>query len=1124
MTMQFERPVPQVVSQWRAKTLQMVNWGGYNGHHRVDLDVDAVLISGASGTGKSTLQDAYTALMNDYNIPFNGASNANVVGRARSAEQRNVLSYVRGKVDETRDEDTHVRDQVLRGGKGDTWSAVAMTWVNDDGTLFTAMRLYYAPAAATTSTNVTQRMATFPGEFNLADVEQFALMSPPFHKTRMESAFPGLEMRATFSQFSAVLFKRLGIGKSGDGQAAMRLLARIQSGRHVASVDTLFKDLVLETPGTYEAADKAIEHFDKLESLWATMQTAQQQIDTLAPIPGLFERMTHARAEADLIDTFRIDQPHQTANTALAGWAFTTEAAVVDREIAENRATNADAAAEHRRATKAVEDLDEQMTANKHAQWENGGNRLEDVRRRLVTLHAAVRDTDAERAAFTTATAVLGPAPGTHEEFSGWQTEAARFLAAYPLEAATLRAERDLVIEERSPLRNRENDLLAEKKWLEGRRDLIPSQLDQARLLLADAARINPGDLPFVAELIDLHPDHQQWREAAELLLGGFARTLLVDRSVAKRFRDSINDLRMRQRINFNVADSGQRTRTIHTTILPGRLIFREESPFLGWVQRELEHRFDYVCVNDTGGFGTDDRNYITLTGQTKSGDRGSHGGHGQTPILGFSNEARITAIESELADLDAQIAVFGLRLDDINTHATALDARKSAHERVAATVWERIDHAGAQNALADSQAEEARLLEGNDILIALREEEARLKTTLAEEQKTANLTEHAMLALEAEWVKLCDRQDAVKDRLEELDDAGVVVSDEQAARLDEALEDLAPEWPIRWVQFDDTVRKMVRSLTQHVKAARDRAEEAEGSLTRVFFSFNKTWPDPNAGVTIVSYDHYKAILDDLESQGLAERRERFTQSVLEWSGQDLLALLRSYSDADDAIQARLDPVNEILRQLPFGPGRDRLNIKKRAERASDLAQFKQELRSLSGNTTVLPDVTQVESRFKTLQRFIKRLRKGPDGTGERDHLLDVRRHIHVDAERLDAGTLTVLGVYDNLGGKSGGETQELIAFIVGAALRYQLGNEFDAKPVYAPVLLDEAFIKADSQFAGRAVNAWLGLGFQLLLAAPLDKVTAIEPYMPRIYVVTKSPRGFSHIAPLTRDTEGDAA
>ena len=86
------------------------------------------------------------------------------------------------------------------------------------------------------------------------------------------------------------------------------------------------------------------------------------------------------------------------------------------------------------------------------------------------------------------------------------------------------------------------------------------------------------------------------------------------------------------------------------------------------------------------------------------------------------------------------------------------------------------------------------------------------------------------------------------------------------------------------------------------------------------------------------------------------------------------------------------------------------------------------------------------------------------------------------------------------------------MAFIVGAALRYQLGDESRTRPRFAPVFLDEGFVKSDSEFAGRAVGAWQRLGFQLIIGAPLDKVTALEPHMDVILGVSKSASGYAFI------------
>jgi uncharacterized protein YPO0396 len=169
------------------------------------------------------------------------------------------------------------------------------------------------------------------------------------------------------------------------------------------------------------------------------------------------------------------------------------------------------------------------------------------------------------------------------------------------------------------------------------------------------------------------------------------------------------------------------------------------------------------------------------------------------------------------------------------------------------------------------------------------------------------------------------------------------------------------------------------------------------------------------------------------------------------------------------------------------------------------------DLRALSSGSTVDLGEEALEKRFAELSRFMQQLRK-PAQAGDvaaaltdRDRLLDVRRHVEISAERYDHLTGELRATYRTLGEKSGGESQELVAFIVGSALRFRLGDEMRSRPRFAPVFLDEGFVKADSEFAGRAVQAWRGLGFQLIVGVPLDKVTGLEPHMDELLAITKN-------------------
>ena len=290
-------PAASTGQQWVARDLQLVNWGGYDGHHRVRLASTATLLSGGSGSGKSTLMDAYIALLMPHTTPFNGASNGGVVGRPRGKDQRNILSYARGKVDESRTEDG-TRQRVLRGDDRDTWSAIAMTWVDQAGREFTGVRAWYVPSAARTLEDVLALRATADGPFDLRELEDAA--ADRFARPVVVAL--GLTPFDTDREFTARLHSTLGIGATGDGTKAVALLGRIQAGQQITTVDALYKAMVLEEPSTFATADAVVEQFDKLSGTREQMITARQQVKALEAIRGHRAAVDEAAERLRVID------------------------------------------------------------------------------------------------------------------------------------------------------------------------------------------------------------------------------------------------------------------------------------------------------------------------------------------------------------------------------------------------------------------------------------------------------------------------------------------------------------------------------------------------------------------------------------------------------------------------------------------------------------------------------------------------------------------------------------------------------------------------------------------------------------------------------------------------------
>jgi len=130
------------------------------------------------------------------------------------------------------------------------------------------------------------------------------------------------------------------------------------------------------------------------------------------------------------------------------------------------------------------------------------------------------------------------------------------------------------------------------------------------------------------------------------------------------------------------------------------------------------------------------------------------------------------------------------------------------------------------------------------------------------------------------------------------------------------------------------------------------------------------------------------------------------------------------------------------------------------------------------------------------LRRLVERLAsQDPEQRRWRESVLDVRQHVEFIGQELDENGAQV-EVYRSGAGKSGGQRQKLATTCLAAALRYQLGSNEQGMPIYAAVVLDEAFDKADNEFTALAMNIFVNFGFQMIVATPLKSVMTLEPFI----------------------------
>ena len=1100
-------PAASTGQQWVALDLQLVNWGGYDGHHRVRLASTATLLSGGSGSGKSTLMDAYIALLMPHTTPFNGASNGGVVGRPRGKDQRNILSYARGKLDESRTEEG-TRQRVLRGDGKDTWSAIAMTWADQSGTRFTAVRAWYVPSAARVLEDVTAVRATCEGEFDLRDLEPAAGQ----RLARPAVTAAGLTCFDTDREFTARLHSTLGIGAAGDGGKAVALLGRIQAGQQITTVDALYKAMVLEEPDTFATADAVVEQFDKLTGTRDQMITARQQVKALEPIREHRAAIEEAAARLRVVD-------------AVGGFDDGTSPAALwrhERRLGLLRDVESDLQARHREAQRLAAETSARVTAAraeldgiKETLWASGGDRLATAQRELRGVDARVEEVTRARARLDDVLrSTLGTTVTTLDEFTDLVARARTALADSDAKAAA----RQALVDAMSERKEAAADLAVLRRDhadARHRNDNIPGDLHATRAALAQAAGLTPEDLPFVAELIEVRTQHELWREAFNLALGGFATLMLIDVAHLQQFRRAIDSVRTGRRLRFEGVPTGLRDDVgLDVRTLPGRLDYRQ-SPFTGWLKSELASRFAYVCV-DTPGELTQHEKALTRGGQVSEGRRGAHGGQGARNVLGFTNTRRLADLERTLASAEARLTDAEARVEEAEASWDRYDATLRAYTAVVDLTWDQVDVAGVE-------AERDRWLhvveevtDGNPDVVRLQQRSAELDVLIQDLSEQLGRTKGAATALGERWSATTDAVDVAQGALDAAQDAGTRLDPEQRAYLERVLGSTAPDLPrvddrtdpaAALEAFDGVVARAADLLRADRQAAQQTVATAREALRRTFETFVERWPDPNLGTDPdASYGDYDRILTELETQGLHELEAEWRKSLLRLSGNDLADLHSALSRSVREIKERIRPVNDILADLPFADDDHRLRIDARDTQSTVVARFRKELRELREVLSTEATDAERERRYHRMAKVIDRIRRtSPDFAD----LVDVRRHVRLSAEKVDLDGNHV-ALYDHIGEKSGGESQELVAFIVGAALRYQLGDAGAERPRYAPVFLDEALIKADARFTGRAIGAWRGLGFQLVIGAPNDKFSALEPHVDLKYVVLKDQAGRS--------------
>lgn len=1063
--------------QYRLSSIQVINWGTFHGRHSMYVDRAGTLLTGHPGVGKSTLFDGIQHIF--YAAPrLNESANE----ASNRQDRRTTYSYMRGRKAKTNAGVTYQRP-------GATWSAIALVYDDGLGRQVSIGALFDLPANGLEG-QVGKHYVIHNRPLDTAALENHG--GRRFSPTSLQAALPGCEAFDVHKAFAERFRRRLGI----DNDKAFSLLRTLQNGKGLdKGVNKFFRYEVLDIPSTLAAAAGAAEDFSHLRGIYRQLEDARGQRDALAKVPEQHRRYGELAG--------LLGRNTELATVQLPLLRQQQAAAVLEAGTKRLEDQRAETAARIEAEAAAKESLEEQVLSLEERHASHGGRAIEslerDIRAAGVELEQRERVESQVRREMDDA--------GLGLEWSAAGLAAAREEAERTVDslAEEARAARTLEYEAVAAsinAKDREKKLRAEIASYQRRGSNIDGASAAARRQISAATGIAAEDMPFAGELVDIGPEHLAWRPAAEKALRSLATTLLVRGEHLRAVTRAIDGLQAHGKLRWINIASEPRPATAGPADLVTKLEFKN-SDAGAWLRGKITADYAFTCVESDEGLHDEDK-AISLAGTLKLGrsafERDTRTVNPGDYLLGFNNTEKIAQLQAQAEAIRQEQEDAAELADERSKAKDALSGRLEALQRVAADrrefaavdaselraalealqdrLRQTVDssatlagiHAELKAAKAELEACVGRLAVQRNELQGLdkRLEESRAAWEQTEAQAAANVP--------ADWAAaaLASYAPAPEDAQSPPDGASADPSGPAASSGLDALE----------ARFHAAHLK----LNEEAAALREELHRTETALTDTFKFFARDFGEhlnASFGTGVESAAQYEALYESIIDEGLPQREDEFREYFNNRSYERFSDLLQLLEEERRAIEERILPLNQILADVPFDHG-SRLKIEVRTTIPEEARTFRTQLKEALGNAYVKQTPEQMSASYRALERIVEAL-NDPARQHWRDTVLDVRQHVTISCNEhrpngeietgLEPGTL------------SGGEGQRFTSFIMGAALAYQLGIASQGYSSYGTVMIDEAFIQANSEYAGAGINALQEFGFQLLLAAPEDKV-----------------------------------
>ncbi len=1093
----------------RLHRLELFNWGTFDSPdgevYIAKPEGRTTLLVGRNGSGKSTLVDAILTIL----VP-GPIRNYNVAAGAKKTE-RTAKSYVLGACDQQLDEDeSNVSKRYLRSGTA--FYSVVLAYFCDE---------HMVASDDTQRAGFTVAQIIYPKAGSGVDhVHLFAdgdksIEGDLAGLTKSDGILASLKARGfkatrTFSEYHRWFVKRTGVKP-----LAMDMFNQTVAVKDIQSLNKFIRDHMLESTGGKERVAKLIEHFAELRTAHRQLVTVTLQYNMLLPIEKHGNRYHDVRGKLD-----------QSQRLLDAADPFFREAVIelAKPELHRQQEAYRDAQQQAELLRQSMEEANEAARKIRNEIDIAGGARLREIPLEIKTERERLNRKQDLRHTYLDALSRAGrdEVVESEDDFQRVASDLRQRGAEIAVEQSGNQSRRDSLVVENATLLDQRRKDHDELQTLERRRTNLPGHLDHLRGGICQDLGLKNTDLVFASELIAVCEEASQWEASAEMVLRGFALSLLVPEkhyrivsSYIEQTRLSANN-RGQRLVYLRVEKQSKQTNRgdqLHADSLCHKLYYRNDHPLIPWVRAYLENRFDYRCCETIEQFREAPRLAMTKNRHTKVGgmrhekDDRSRTMDPSQFVLGWDNREKKRRLANRIAERDASLAELKSRIQRVDASQSQLVTEASAISRcLEVTRFEQIDVQQHRLAIEKLEAEEKSLKENNDKVKVL---QARLDEKLADAKRFDDQRTQVTKTMGALETGINNGKKMIETASNRLKSMKADGSYERSAPMFDSLREQLGEPEMSFDDVFDREGAFKQQRSHEVRQFRDALEPIERDLTSAMTTFVRKCPEErdDLDANVDALGSYLARLKTIRDEDLPRYEARFKERLNDTVTKEIGVFHSELQGEGRHIERKIDELNEALKELPYNEG-THMRLDVRPVKNPEIADFKASLRSCLDDTFEDTEAAR-EARFKRIEALIGRL---SEQSTWRDRVIDVRRWYDFGACEIETDTENRRGYYEDSSGQSGGEKAKLAFTILVAAIAYQYDLDLTGRHEtgFHFVVVDEMFSKIDDRFAEYALKLFERFGLQLIIVAPLDaKARVTEPFVQYYLQVLKDEKQY---------------